>query len=365
MKTSKVVEFDPDKISKLYTNVPHLYMKTFGHIEAIWLCEMKTFDEYLKNTNKKEGSWFYFTQQHMEDNTGLTKFMQNRSCNKFIELGIIERKKIGNPAKNWYQINKKEIEETVKSYLLKQYTQSLRNLATSDKETSPLDTKKLSHSINNITNNNIKEKNHSFSSSSKFPADWKSSDFGKKNEYLHKTYPELNPIHLRFVLVYQENQIKEFPTRFQQYSDKQLIEQITKGCNVINQLEKDGFDFSNVIKPTIQWAANDDFWQQQVRTISALRKKNNNGEMKFNNIYEGWIKATGIDPKVGRYLDEKDFKITDGFEKWDAKTPEEKRKAQDEFVPRRRPPLPPDFKHPENFKPEEIPQFMKDIFNYN
>ena len=220
-------------------------------------------------------------------------------------------------------------------------------------------------SLPNIISSNIKEKEPSLSFSSKFPADWKSSDFGKKNEYLHKTYPKLNPIHLRFVLKHQETQIENFPTRFQQYSDKQLIEQITKGCNVIVQLENDGFDFSNAIKPTIQWAANDNFWQQQVRTISALRKKNNDGEMKFNNIYEGWIKATGIDPKVGRYLDEKDFKITDGFEKWDAKTPEEKRKAQDEFVPRRRPPLPPDFKHPENFKPEEIPQFMKDIFNNN
>ena len=219
---------------------------------------------------------------------------------------------------------------------------------------------------NTRVNNNNKESTPALFSKPKIPADWKSSDHNEKNKYLHNTYPKLNPIYLRFVLKHQEAQIENLPMSFKSFTDKQLINQIVNGTKVITRLKKTGLSFSNLIKPVIEWGRDkSDFWPCKLISLAEINNiSKTNGQMKIMNVHSDWVKAIGIDPKVGRYLDEKDFKITDGFEKWDAKTPEEKRKAQDEFVPRRRPPLLPDFKHPENFKPEEIPQFMKDIFNY-
>jgi len=221
-------------------------------------------------------------------------------------------------------------------------------------------------SLPNIISNNIKESTPTFSKP-KIPADWKSPDYNKKIKYLLETNPKLNRLHLRFVLNHQEAQIENLPMSFQSFTDKQLINQIVNGTKVITRLKKTGLSFSNLIKPVIEWGRDEsDFWPSKLISLVEISKiSKTNGQMKIMNVHSDWVKAKKIDPKVGRYLDRNDFKITDGFEKWDAKTPEEKRKAQDEFVPRRRPPLPPDFKHPENFKPEEIPQFMKDIFNNN
>jgi len=340
-----------------FTKINHKIYKKLGINAAFWIAEMHSWNRRLDikyGENRKEPEWFYYEQRRMEEK-GLSTQIQTRVSNKLSKIGLIEKKRMGNPSKNWYKINY----ELLTTYCFN----SLETInLIGCNQLNQLD------SINNkINNNKIKESTPALFSKPKIPADWKSSDHNEKNKYLHNTYPKLNPIYLRFVLKHQEAQIENFPMSFKSFTDQQLINQIVNGTKVITRLKKTGLSFSNLIKPVIEWGRDkSDFWPKQLISLAEINKiSKNNGQMKIMNIQNDWCEATGIDPKVGRYLDEKDFKITTGFEKWDAKTPEEKRKAQDEFVPRRRPPLPPDFKHPENFKPEEIPQFMKDIFNYN
>ena len=334
--------------------------KKIGIKESFWLCEMISRDDWLDDLNRNDPEWFYFEMEKFTDRTGMSRYIQSKISDQLKKLGIIEKELKGNPAKNWYRIDYHKIDELI-SLDAKKLSMGL-----DAKKLSNSDAKKLSTSIISNKDNN-KESTPALFSKPKIPVDWKSSDHNEKNKYLHDTYPKLNPIHLRFVLKHQEAQIENLPMSFKSFTDKQLINQIVNGTKVITRLKKTGLSFSNLIKPVIEWGRDkSDFWPCKLISLAEINNiSKTNGQMKIMNVHSDWIKATGIDPKVGRYLDEKDFKITDGFEKWDAKTPEEKRKAQDEFVPRRRPPLPPDFKHPESFKPEEIPQFMKDIFNYN
>ena len=336
--------------------------KKIGIKEAFWLSHMDSWNRHIDDLDemgkliRKDPDWFYFQQERLKNKSGMSIFTQNKITNKLQKIGIIDKQLRGNPAKNWYRINYKKLTE----FMSEEFSVS--------KKLTYLDSKKLTDSINNkIDNNKIKESTPALFSKPKIPADWKSPDYNKKIKYLLETNPKLNRLHLRFVLNHQEAQIENLPMSFKPFTDKQLINQIVNGTKVITRLEKTGLSFENLIRPVIEWGRDkSDFWPSKLISLVEIRNiSKTNGQMKIMNVHRDWVKAIGIDPKVGRYLDEKDFKITTGFEKWDAKTPEEKRKAQDEFVPRRRPPLPPDFKHPENFKPEEIPQFMKDIFNNN
>ena len=50
-----------------------------------------------------------------------------------------------------------------------------------------------------------------------------------------------------------------------------------------NLVRVQGFD-PRVVYETIEWARNDDFWQQQLRSLGSLTKKARNDELKFSNI---------------------------------------------------------------------------------
>jgi len=61
---------------------------------------------------------------------------------------------------------------------------------------------------------------------------------------------------------------------------------------VVNQLiSLDGFTLDEIIT-TMQWAVKDDFWQDNIFSLAALRKKSGNGLTKFQNIRNSMVKSS-------------------------------------------------------------------------
>lgn len=96
--------------------------------------------------------------------------------------------------------------------------------------------------------------------------------------------------------------------RYLEYQQKQhgnLVKitesKINGGADAIDKLVRiDGFDLEQEIRPVLSWAAKDSFWSTNVLSLAGLRKKQNNGESKFQNIYASYkrknknaIKQTG------------------------------------------------------------------------
>ena len=100
----------------------------------------------------------------------------------------------------------------------------------------------------------------------------------------------IKPSIIRFCENFQKELIKRSPSRFKQYSQEQIEKKIEEGSKVINQLIRlNGFNFDNEIHPCLQWAIEDGFWSNQIRSLAPLRNKSSNGEMKFTNIYDSWV----------------------------------------------------------------------------
>jgi len=89
---------------------------------------------------------------------------------------------------------------------------------------------------------------------------------------------------------YSEN-LKKFTADFIKYTKKTFPKKTPTGVNhyqnSLDSLDKlirlDGFDEEYVFK-IIRWAAKDDFWESQVISLAGLRKKNDAGLTKFQNI---------------------------------------------------------------------------------
>jgi hypothetical protein len=124
-----------------------------------------------------------------------------------------------------------------------------------------------------------------------------------------KRNDKIRPSYYKFSHQIQEEQIQQHPSRYKQYSTKQLGSQIAKGAEVIDQLVRlDKWSFCDEIKPAIKWAVDDDFWTDQVLSLASLRNKSkNNGQTKFTNLFnswESWKKVKDKKPKR-RFEDER------------------------------------------------------------
>lgn len=62
-------------------------------------------------THMDNSPWFYNTIEEMEERTGLKRKKQERLLKQLENLGIIKRKLIGLPAKRYFLINYKRVEE--------------------------------------------------------------------------------------------------------------------------------------------------------------------------------------------------------------------------------------------------------------
>ena len=65
---------------------------------------------YWSKRTKSDGGWFYKTAAEWEDKTGLTRREQETARKRLKELGLIEEKLVGLPAKLHYRICANKIE---------------------------------------------------------------------------------------------------------------------------------------------------------------------------------------------------------------------------------------------------------------
>lgn len=80
--------------------------KEIGLVEACLFGEMLSKYKYYKSTNElKENKWFYLTIETIEESIGLKKDWQNTAIKNLEKLGLIEKKRMGLPAKRYFSVN--------------------------------------------------------------------------------------------------------------------------------------------------------------------------------------------------------------------------------------------------------------------
>ena len=102
------------------------------------------------------------------------------------------------------------------------------------------------------------------------------------------------------------DKLKTFVGSYIKYISKTFGSRSPKGANLeknslitVDKLIRiDGFK-EDYVFDVLRWSQQDDFWKEQVLSLSAIRKKSKNGLTKFQNLtsaYESKIKATTGDP---------------------------------------------------------------------
>lgn len=88
-----------------YIQVNKTLIRELGLHEAIILGELCSEYNYWEKCNKLDDDMFYSTRDNIEYNTGLNEHYQRKAISTLKERGILEIKKQGIPAVNYYKIN--------------------------------------------------------------------------------------------------------------------------------------------------------------------------------------------------------------------------------------------------------------------
>lgn len=86
--------------------------KNIGLKETVILADLISKEEYFISNGMTDG-WFFNTEANIEKDTTLTPYQQRKAIKKLKELNIIETKRMGVPAKQYFKIN----EELVVKFL--------------------------------------------------------------------------------------------------------------------------------------------------------------------------------------------------------------------------------------------------------
>jgi len=91
------------------------------------------------------------------------------------------------------------------------------------------------------------------------------------------------------VTKFYEYKIKTEPDVYRCYETSK-VKMIEKSLDIVDKLIRlDNFKLDE-IKAVLLWAVQDDFWNSQIYSLAALRKKGKNGNTKFKNMYIGFKK---------------------------------------------------------------------------
>lgn len=134
--------------SESFITVNKELIKKVGLEEAIILGELASeFDYWTKQKGLTPDGYFFSTVENIEDKTTLSDHKQRKALNKLRELELVDVSIRGLPAKRYIKLNEENLFKLFENKFLK-------NLTTSSKEISELDSEKLQGN-NNIINNNI------------------------------------------------------------------------------------------------------------------------------------------------------------------------------------------------------------------
>ena len=111
-----------------YIIVNKTLIKAFGLNEAILIGELCAEYSYWEKQGKLEDDMFFSSHKNIEENTGLNEYTQRKILTKLAEQGIIEIKRKGVPATNYYKIIYEQIFKILGSRSLNFKDLDLENL---------------------------------------------------------------------------------------------------------------------------------------------------------------------------------------------------------------------------------------------
>lgn len=115
--------------------------------------------------------------------------------------------------------------------------------------------------------------------------------------------------HLNLSVRLLKYQNKERPKMLRQITPQMRV----NGALEIEKLERiDKFDFKTEIKPAILWAVKDSFWGRNILSAASIRIRGNNGQTKFQNMFNSFVESY---EKSKPSLSSKDQKIIDVVQK--------------------------------------------------
>ncbi len=80
-------------------------MHAIGDRETIMLTELINLDRYYRKEGKEYLGWFWATASVLYEHTTQLEDVQRRVLNSLVDRGIIQRKRAGVPARNYFKIN--------------------------------------------------------------------------------------------------------------------------------------------------------------------------------------------------------------------------------------------------------------------
>lgn len=107
-----------------YIVVNRSLINVFGLEAAVMLGELASEYVYWDDRGSTEDGWFFSTVENVEQNTGLSAYVQRTALNKLCEAGLAEVKKCGMPAKRYILINGDAVVKYFDDKLLKNLTTS-------------------------------------------------------------------------------------------------------------------------------------------------------------------------------------------------------------------------------------------------
>ena len=144
-----------------YITVSKELAREIGLQETIILSELISHYEYFKKENKlDQDGYFYCTVGKLKKNTTIPKKTQSRKINNLIELGLIEKKLKGLPAKRHFKINENKLLNLFFDQNLdnpRQLQMGQNDSSRSDKSKQQEEPKRTSINNNNYNNNKTEE----------------------------------------------------------------------------------------------------------------------------------------------------------------------------------------------------------------
>lgn len=155
-------------------------IKKLGLNEAIMLGELCSEYSYWEKFQKLDDGYFFSTRENIEENTGMSAYLQRESLKKLVNVGIVLEKLKGMPQQKWYSFDMERLYEVImddealtassKNIL----HQGVKNFNTKEsKILTPSSKEILQHDVknfetNNNNNNNKKNNNKDYMKKVKF-----------------------------------------------------------------------------------------------------------------------------------------------------------------------------------------------------
>ena len=87
--------------------------RKIGLNEAVILSELISRFKWHQSKGEDKSDWFYCTKDTLEEQTSLNRYYQDKAINSLKELGLIDKKTTGMPARRYFKIITKKVLELI------------------------------------------------------------------------------------------------------------------------------------------------------------------------------------------------------------------------------------------------------------